>query len=166
MFKVLYTVTVCQIITNSLLLHNTYINQPTQAKIFSIFLKPRFSNHKKINILYYIPFAPVNKRPAQTLHDELNQHIAVKGCTRLTIIVPFPHPTLSSFISTNFHNTHAELSVFGFTWLKIVKFPGWIPISFLFILSFQQGKYLRKTHSSESAYFSLPALSSFFLADH
>ena len=165
MFKVLYTVTVCQIITNSLLLHNTCINQPTQVKIFSIFLKPRFSNHREINILYYIPFAPVNKRPAQTLHDELNQHIAVKGCTRLTIIVPFPHPTLSSFIST-FILRHAEPSVFSFTWPKLVKFPGWIPISFLFILSFQQGKYFWKTHSSESAYFSLPALSSFFLADH
>ena len=141
---------------------------PTQAK--SLFSAP-FSHspgfpsiRRKHTLLHSL--APINKRPAQTLHDELNQHIAVKGCTRLTIIVPFPHPTLSSFISTNFHNTHAELSVFGFTWLKLVKFS-WLNPHFISFHTFlSTSEILLKNTLLWISLFSLPVLSSFFLADH
>ena len=98
---------------------------PTQVKsLFSAPFShsPGFPSVRRKHTLPH-SLAPVNKRPAHTLHNELNQHIAVKGCIRSPTNVPSPTRFFTHSVPLTFTLRHARQSIFCITRLTTCKIP-------------------------------------------
>ena len=131
---------------------------PTQVKsLFSAPFShsPGFPSVRRKHTLPH-SLAPVNKRPAHTLQDGLNQHIAVKGCIRLPTTLPSPYPAFPHPFPLTFTLRHTRQTNFCFTGLIPCKIP-WLKSHFIsFKLSFQQGKYFQGTPLSSTYSLTLP----------